>query len=661
MSALAAEAGWSAVAARRLKGAEQRYLASDTQIFLVDVRRMRDAVGTVAALSPAVEASGGILVALGPKASDIPAILEGGATLHIGVPIKLDEFRAVLGTALRLVERLGGGLLPMMERDAVQGGESLGWRLHRATGQIIPSSALSDRLEIPATPQPVRQWLRYLQRSERSAAVSAIRAIVEGRPTAGFAHDLGEQGKRVAHHLHASEDGIAATIEILPEPSVRRGDTHRDHLTGVANRKAALDWVAAELGVGGAKRPILLLLSVSRFDRLNAAYGEVVGDALLRGMARRIENLVEDMFGARAIVARITGADYVVGLAQNEGTPAGDTTSGIERAKFLARRLVAALARPFSTGDDLVRMTARCGIAQARKGDDAVRLLRRAGTALADARDTAGAGIRVSASDRQSRELDTDRLDADLRLALARNEISVLFQPQYASADNRMVGVEALARWQHPELGALGAGILFGSAERSDYLLPLSAHIQHEALRLAAKWPQALKELRLSVNVTASDLGQPEFLETFLEMIDSSGFPRSRLTVEITESGLIDDLGLAAGLLQKLRQAGLAVAVDDFGTGYSSLAYLKSLPLDYLKIDSGLAQDIAGSERDGIIVRGVIGMAKSLGLRVIAEGVETEQQLALLREEGCDFYQGFLRSAATSSEHLADLMTGSSR
>ena len=172
----------------------------------------------------------------------------------------------------------------------------------------------------------------------------------------------------------------------------------------------------------------------------------------------------------------------------------------------------------------------------------------------------------------------------------------------------------------------------------------------------ASAWPRALSDLRLSLNVTAADIAQPQFMPDLLETVDRSGFPRSRLTVEITESGLIHDVDAAASLLRALRKEGLAVAIDDFGTGYSSLAYLKSLPLDYLKIDSGLAQDIAGTARDRIIVRGIIHMAKSLGLKVIAEGVETEEQLDLLAREGCDFYQGFLRSAGISSAELVALV-----
>jgi EAL domain-containing protein (putative c-di-GMP-specific phosphodiesterase class I) len=229
-----------------------------------------------------------------------------------------------------------------------------------------------------------------------------------------------------------------------------------------------------------------------------------------------------------------------------------------------------------------------------------------------------------------------------LRNALDRDEIEMLFQPQVSVTSGKIIGVEALARWQHPVHGELGAATLFAVAEQSDYLLALSQHIQQRAAAQAAAWPESLSKLRMAVNVTSQDIGRAGFSENFLAMIDASGFPRARLTVEITESGLIEDLNAAATLLASLRAGGCRVAIDDFGTGYSSLAYLKALPLDYLKIDKKLAQDIAGSTRDRIVVRGVIDMARSLGLAVIAEGVETEEQLSLLAREGCNYYQGFL-------------------
>jgi EAL domain-containing protein (putative c-di-GMP-specific phosphodiesterase class I) len=167
-----------------------------------------------------------------------------------------------------------------------------------------------------------------------------------------------------------------------------------------------------------------------------------------------------------------------------------------------------------------------------------------------------------------------------------------------------------------------------------------------------------MSKLRVSVNVTAADIARPNFVDDFLDRVDEAGFPRDRLTVEVTESGLISDLAGAAELLARLRSAGLRVAIDDFGTGYSSLAYLKALPLDYLKIDKRLSQDIEGTPRDRVVVRGVIDMARSLGLAVVAEGVETEHQLELLAKEGCQYYQGFLCAGPLDATSLARLVEG---
>jgi EAL domain-containing protein (putative c-di-GMP-specific phosphodiesterase class I) len=221
--------------------------------------------------------------------------------------------------------------------------------------------------------------------------------------------------------------------------------------------------------------------------------------------------------------------------------------------------------------------------------------------------------------------------------------------------------VEALARWTHPELGPVGAATLFSVAQQSDYLKALSAHCQARALNLAGQWPKELGQLRLAVNVVAADIARPRFLREFLEMVDASGFPRERLTVEITETGAMADLDRSARILGQLRAVGIRVAIDDFGTGYSSLAWLKALPADYIKLDKGLTGEIGGSARDGVVVRGVIGMARSLGLSVIAEGVESEGQLALLAREGCTLFQGFLHSRAMGSDDLVKMVNASTR
>jgi EAL domain-containing protein (putative c-di-GMP-specific phosphodiesterase class I) len=251
-----------------------------------------------------------------------------------------------------------------------------------------------------------------------------------------------------------------------------------------------------------------------------------------------------------------------------------------------------------------------------------------------------------------------DRLEVDLRRALDQDEIELRYQPQVSVTTGAITGVEALARWMHPQYGELGALTLFGVAERSDYLVQLSDHVQRKAIEEAAAWPDSLRDLRLSINITAADMLRPAFAASLLKLVRDSGFDPARLTVEVTEGGLIDDLAAAAALLAELRSGGLRVAIDDFGTGYSNLAYLKALPLDYLKLDKRISQDIAGSTRDRIVVRSVIDMARSLGLDVVAEGVETEEQLSLLAQEGCTLYQGFLCAPPISGEALVALLDG---
>ena len=407
---------------------------------------------------------------------------------------------------------------------------------------------------------------------------------------------------------------------------------------------AARRWLDRALSSGG-DRVTALLIALMRFDLVNASYGRAAGDALLSIARQRIDDIADELYGGGAIVARLSGSEFLLAAPDPDG-----------RAALVAERVASALARPFAIAETPVAIGSRIGVAVGAAGTDAGALLRRASEALAEAKASDSATIRQSGGGTGEDALPIEKLAVDLRHALDRDEIDLMFQPQVAIGPGTIVGVEALARWEHGRLGALGAETLFAAAERADLAIALSDRIQHKALAAAARWPASLSGLRLSINLTAADIARPGFADLFLDRVDSSGFPRGRLTVEITESGLIDDLGAAAALLATLRGAGCRVAIDDFGTGYSSLAYLKALPLDYLKIDKKLAQDIAGTPRDRIVVRGVIEMARSLGLAVIAEGVETPEQLDLLAKEGCNYYQGFLCAEALSSEALAALV-----
>jgi EAL domain-containing protein (putative c-di-GMP-specific phosphodiesterase class I) len=243
--------------------------------------------------------------------------------------------------------------------------------------------------------------------------------------------------------------------------------------------------------------------------------------------------------------------------------------------------------------------------------------------------------------------------DLMLEATIAHEQVDVLYQPLIEPASGRIAGAEALARSGI----AADAGLLFARAEAGGLAERLSRLVQRKALRCAAVWEGPLKGLGLSINVLPADLCRPGYEEWLLDEIAAAGIDPARITAEITESALLVDQDAVATRLTRLRDAGIRIAVDDFGTGYASLAYLTSLPLDAIKIDRGLIADLVGGERDRIVVKAMIHLARELGLGVVVEGVETTGQLALLAEWGCDLYQGFLGAGALTHEELLRFVT----
>jgi diguanylate cyclase (GGDEF)-like protein len=632
LTRLAEGAGWQPIAARRADNAEARFVASGAAVAVIDARGALDpGIEAIRAIADAAEANAAALLVL--LSRDDGAALESvhqlGATHFLISPFTEPQLLHAFQFAQRHAERAGG----RAPRRPV-GGESASWRWQPGSRTVELSPALARKAglgEDEGRRISLIELFRKLDPEGRRAARSAIdRVMATGEATA-FAHqDSDSAGTRIAHHVRHDRDGIVGRAETIA--AELRPAESRDPLTGLGDGGAARAWLAQRLSGEDGAATVMLLLSVNRYDAINAAFGRSTGDTVLQAVARRIERLA-DADGRQRLVARMAGAEFAVLL------PA---PASLDDGRFLAGRLVEAIGRPFISGDHLITVGSRAGVAASQPGDDPAALLRRASAALAEAKGADSAPVRVLEDGAESETAREDRLEVDLRRALDQDEIEIRFQPQVSVTSGEIGGVEALARWQHPRYGELGASTLFSVAERSDYLSQLSDHVQRKAIGAAAAWPERLVALRLSVNITAADMLRPGFAQQFLDLVHESGFEPTRLTVEVTESGLIEDLSGAAALLAQLRAGGLRVAIDDFGTGYSSLAYLKALPLDYLKIDKRLSQDIVGSMRDRVVVRGVIDMARSLGLGVIAEGVETEQQLGLLAQEGCTLYQGYL-------------------
>ena len=640
LAALVAGAGWRVVAARRGEGVARRFLASGAAIAVVDARGALDeGFAALAEIAPVARARGAALLALVSR-TDLGAIgrvFDAGATHFLASPFTEAELVQTLRFAWRYAERLSHD----EPAPALAAEDPLGWRYDPRARTLRLTPAAAARLELPERPN-VRAALRRLG-EDRALALAAIRRLPRKGGATAFAHDLPGLG-RIVHHVQLDRESSAihALVETLgtaPDAAAEMTDAlgrGRD-LPGVQA------WVERRLALG--EGAAVMRVGLSRFDLVESGYGPAVARALLTAAGGRVAATARRTLGKQVVTAPASTAEYLVAAP-------GDPDLGAAAAA-----LGEALVRPFALDGALVSVGARVGVAHARPGDDAAALLHRAADALAAAQ--ASEDTSIWHADRPGvGEPAIDALAADLGRAIETGAIALVFQPQVAVGTGQVVGVEALARWEHPVFGEVGAAALFGAAERADLGIALSDHIQRRALAQVARWTGPLAGLRVAVNLTAADIARPGFADLFLDRVDTAGFPRARLTVEVIESGLIRDLGAAAGLLSALRSAGCRTAIDDFGTGYSSLAYLKALPLDYLKIDKKLAQDITGSARDRIVVRGVIDMARSLGLAVIAEGVETPEQLELLAKEGCNFYQGFLCAEPLTEAGLAALLAG---
>lgn len=486
-----------------------------------------------------------------------------------------------------------------------------------------------------------------------AAAVGAGATHVLSSPFGGS--ELGNTLRLAARTIERLDEAFAGRTSTLP------ADVRRDALTGLATAEHAQSWVTTLIGQRDAAAPaaIVMLIAVGRFGQINSAYGATVADTLLQAVADRLNRHVADDAGevgsedgsdaengsCARLVARMGGAEFAVVMP-------GPVT--LADAGRLAQRIVRVCNAPFTAAGRVVYLGVRVGIASGGSDDGAETLFRRASAALARARAGVPGDIEISTdaddTDPLTRRAD---LELDLRRAISHDGLEIRFQPQVSLDTGRVAGVEALVRWVHPEFGLLPAETLLDVAAGAEFGRLLGTHLRARALVEAANWPAALDTLKLALNVTAGDLAAPDFVATLEAALDASGFARHRLTLEVTESDLIANLDAAAATLGAVKARGIRIALDDFGTGYSSLSYLKSLPLDCLKLDKKLTRDLSGQPRDRIIVRGIVELARALGIHVTAEGVETTSDLDLVIAAQFDCYQGYLCAPALPSAELA--------
>ncbi len=431
-------------------------------------------------------------------------------------------------------------------------------------------------------------------------------------------------------------------------------DDKRDALTGLVDAVQAkvrmARWLDEWRGPANGDPLHAMLIAVGRIDTVNLAYGETTGDSALVEIAQRIMHFASDEFEhAEWFAARVAGGTFLL--------VARDRCSR-ERWQWFAEALADAIAMPIVSMEDgggTVRLWPRVALMRARDSDGPDSILDHLSTALHHAREERGRRVAWVSGELAHVGVSNQQLEADMLAAIDRGEIEIVFQPQFAMDDDRLIGAEALARWQHPQIGRLGANTLFTLAERTDHVAQLSRHIAERSLALADRWPA---DLQLSLNVTPADLAAGTFPIEFLAMVKRSGFSPERVTIEITEQVLLSDLEEVTRALTPLKNAGVTIALDDFGAGYSNFRYLKLLPIDKIKLDRSMVEGIAEDGRDLAILRAITAMAKALDLQVVAEGVEQDDQHGVLRAEGIESWQGFLKSVPLAQEDFLDMARG---
>lgn len=386
-----------------------------------------------------------------------------------------------------------------------------------------------------------------------------------------------------------------------------------------------------------------MLVGLHRLSSVNLAYGHAGGDIALAEIGRRIADFAVEELDPGSMVARVGGGEFLI---------ASDGTISRERWQWLAEALTRRISRGLPVRGEVLHLVPRTALLRGVPGEAGAAMIDRLDQALGAVQQQAGRRILWADGSHRARGRSAARLEADLIGAMARDEIGIVFQPQYRVADGALVGVEALARWDHAQLGRIGAETLFAIAERGDHVAQLSRHIAGKALAAAADWDA----LALSLNVTAEDLASDAFAADFRELLTGTGFVPTRLTLEVTEHALVADFAQSAAALAELASTGVRIALDDFGTGYANFRTLKSLPLDTIKLDASMVRDVDSDPRDRAILTAIVAMARALGLKIVCEGVERESQLAVLQQEGCDTFQGFLRSGPISAAEVSALL-----
>ncbi len=451
------------------------------------------------------------------------------------------------------------------------------------------------------------------------------------------------QAIKFAHRYldRTRDNAMSRSLQAQPRPI--------DTATGLATEAFARDHIDQLIEVDShGSAAALVIIAISRFTRINSRFGRSFADKLLRAVAQRLlrlaVNTTPDMTEkGRRHAIRMGGAEFAFLL---------EPPFDLRDAVMLAQRAIDIFERPFVIDSVLVHLGCRAGIAIASEFDDSADILfHKANLALESLKLQGPNNFAVFDPMSEDTAKPYDDLEADLRQAIRERTLDVMFQPQVNLITGDISGFEALARWNHPKLGSVATEAFLSIAEDAEILPQLGELILQTSVGQARSWAQ-----NIAVNVAPAQLRLPDFDIQLAQLLKAAEFEPKRLTLEITETALIDDFESIAAMMEKLKASGVRLAIDDFGTGHASYSYLKQLPFDYLKIDRSFIQGMTRDRRDRAMIRSIIEMAHTLGMAVVAEGVETQIQAELLAREGCTAYQGYLCAEPMSAHHISDFI-----
>ena len=513
-----------------------------------------------------------------------------------------------------------------------------GWSQLQALGQSIETLLYEDPTHFRHATQTVLEqgeWTGEIVQRHRDGSTIEV----EGRWT-----------------LVRGDDGQPQSILAINTDIRQRKASEReiqrlafyDALTGLPNRMLLMDRMHQALATAQRRQQggALLFIDLDNFKTLNDTLGHDQGDLLLQQVAQRLNTCVRSV----DTVARLGGDEFVVMLEELSPTPHELAL----HARGVGEKILAMLAVPYALQGYQYRSTPSIGIAPFTGEHTTVgELLKQADLAMYQAKTAGRNTLRFFDPDMQAVVTARAGLETDLRSALMQEEFLLHFQPQIHQS-GRCVGVEALVRWAHPQRGMVSPAQFIPLAEETGLILPLGRWVLHTACKLLASWQSdpALSHLTMAVNVSSRQFRHASFVDDVARVLAITGAPSAQLKLELTESLLVEDMETTIATMAALRSHGVGFSLDDFGTGYSSLSYLKRMPLDQLKIDQSFVRDLLTDPNDAAIVDTIIGLSRSLGLEVIAEGVETPEQCALLARAGCQLYQGYLFSRALSVDVL---------